>query len=475
MNKLIILFACLLFISCNQTTSSEKKEIAFQSFKNDRSIESGYLKVPESRIKTNSKTIKLAYVVIKARNTNAKKDPILYLQGGPGAPTLIMANFWRENPLREDRDIVLMDQRGTGESNAICSDFGNKMLEIIAQNLTPDEEYQKMLVLLDECKSQAKKNDIDLSAYNSRENAADYEALRKELGYKKWNVFGGSYGSRLGLTIMRDFPNSVRASVIFGIFAPETNLYENLISNFKQSLFGVFNACENDSDCKSRYPGIKSQFFQTLKKLEKEPLTLNFNENPFVLNAQDMLLMTHQLLYSRSSIGLIPSFVNAINNKNSNVIRQALRPTANVSNLINFAMNMSVNAYDELPFNGNVDFLKDLKRNPEFANIAPAYFNSDAKLLEKWHSFRADVHENKAVVSNIPTLVLNGELDPITPPQNARKVVKSLSNSYFAEFKMEGHSFFNACFFDICSAFLDNPDKQPDLSCINEETSINWN
>ncbi len=209
MKNLILLTFCLALISCNQSSQSKNKEIVFQSFKNDRSIESGYLEVPENRTVSKSKKIKLAYIVIKARNSASKKDPILYLQGGPGAPTLIMANFWKGNDLRNDRDIVLMDQRGTGASNAICSDFGDQMLEIIAKDLTPDQEYTEMLTLLDNCKDQANKNNTDLSGYNSRENAADYEALRKELGYKKWNVFGGSYGSRLGLTIMRDFPNNL--------------------------------------------------------------------------------------------------------------------------------------------------------------------------------------------------------------------------------------------------------------------------
>ncbi|NAS31050.1 alpha/beta fold hydrolase [Flavobacteriaceae bacterium R38] len=476
MRSLLFFFLFIpLIISCNQDTKGKANTLSFtQQFGSFENIEEGYLEVPENRTLNNGKTIKLAYVVLKARNQNAKKNPVLYLQGGPGAPTLIMANFFRNNSLRNERDIVLMDQRGTGASNAICSTIGNDMIGILAKDLTPEGEYQEMLKLLSECRSEVKKNNIDVSGYNSRENAADYEDLRKELGYEKWNVFGGSYGSRLAMTIMRDFPESVRSSTIFGIFAPETNLYANLVSNFKQSLFGVFEACENDPDCNQRYPDIKSQFFKTLNTLEQEPFSFRYNGEAFILNPQDMLLLTHQMLYSRSTMGLIPSFVKAINEGNSDVVRRALRPTANVSNLINFAMNMSMNAHDEIPFNNQANFLEDLKRNPEFAP-GPAYFNSDAKLVEQWHSYRANAYENQPVVSDIPTFILNGRLDPVTPSQNARQAAKSLSNSYFAEFEMEGHSFFNSCFFEMSQQFLDHPDKQPDMSCINNDVRIDWN
>lgn len=456
--------------SCNSSTSSNSQTNSGDS---DSSY-SGYLEVPENRTIKNSKKIKLAYLVIRARSKNPKKDPILYLQGGPGAPTLIMADFWKNNQLRNDRDIVLMDQRGTGASNAICSDIGIKMLAILAKDLSPEGEYQEMLKVLNECSLEAKEKQIDLSAYNSRENAADYEDLRKELGYKKWNVFGGSYGSRLGLTIMRDFPESVRSSTIFGVFAPESNIYTNLISNFKQSLFEVFKVCENDPDCSKRYPAIKAQFFTTLNKLDKEPFIFSYNGSDFALNTQDMLLITHQMLYSRQTMGLVPAFIEAINNKDENTVRRALQPTVNVSGLINFAMNMSVNAYDELPFNGDDEFLKDLKNNPEF-NTAPAYFNSDAKLLSQWHSYRAEAYENDPVVSDIPTFIANGRLDPITPSSNAKQAAKSLSNAYFVEFEMDGHSFFNECFFVMCREFLDNPNKQPDFSCAEEKAAIRWN
>ncbi|MGB5817851.1 MAG: alpha/beta fold hydrolase [Saonia sp.] len=471
---LILGIPLLMLSGCKESPKQFGVDLSSKSSNSLENIESGFLEVPENRNIKNGKTIKLAYTVLKATGNNPKNDPILYLQGGPGGPTLVMESFWKNQELRSDRDIVLMDQRGTGDSNAICADLGTKFIEILAMDLTSAEEYTKILGITNECKKEAIEKEIDLSAYNSRENAADFESLRKKLGYKQWNLMGGSYGSRLGLTIMRDFPNSVRSSVLFGIFGPDSDLYTNFISSFSQSLLGTFEECRKDPDCNRQYPDLKTRFFDALKRLETDPIAFQYNGSEFVLNIQDVLLMAHQLLYRRNTIGFIPSFVIALENTDEEVLRQALRPTVITTNFINLAMYMSVMAYEELPFNGAPEFLQDLEKNPHFST-GPAFFNSDAQILENWHPFRAENNENEPVISDIPALIANGSLDPITPTDNALEVSKSLRKSYFLEFKREGHSLFNSCFFMICREFLDHPKKRPDLSCATKNPKIQWN
>ncbi|TLP75422.1 alpha/beta fold hydrolase [Maribacter sp. ACAM166] len=148
----------------------------------------------ENREKSDSRLLKLVYKVLKAKNIDSKKDPIVYSQGGPSAPTLTMENFWKNYQLRNERDIILMDQRGTGLSEANCIESGEAAIAILRQNYTKVEEFKALNDLLDECKESIKHDEVDLSGYNSKEIAADFEDLRKELGYKKWNLFGGSYG-----------------------------------------------------------------------------------------------------------------------------------------------------------------------------------------------------------------------------------------------------------------------------------------
>lgn len=471
-----LLFCTLVvfFLSCKHTSKEVGAHFNQEASLSQDDVISGFLEVPENRTVNDSKKIRLAYRVLKASDELSKEDPILYLQGGPGGATLIMENFWSNNPLRSDRDIVLMDQRGTGASNAICSDLGTQLIKILAMNLNPRQEEIKLLEAVGRCKKEAETNGTDLSGYNSKENAADFEALRKKLGYKKWNILGGSYGSRLGLTIMRDFPDSVRSSILFGIFAPDSEIYTHFISNFNDALTGAFEECRMDPDCNTRYPRVKARFFEALEQLEKEPISFTYNGGPFVLNVQDALLVAHQLLYQKRMIGFLPTYVEALNNRDPEGLRQALGPTTNTVNFINFAMYMSVMAYEELPFNGTLEFSEDLKRHPEFST-GPAFFNSDPKALESWHSFRAPDYENQPIVSHIPTLIANGRLDPITPASNAVELAKNLTNSSYMEFKRDGHSLFNPCFFETCRAFLDKPQEKPDLSCAAKSGPIPWN
>jgi pimeloyl-ACP methyl ester carboxylesterase len=213
---LVVLFAC------NKTSPGE--------------VLDGVLKVPENRNNPNSRTLKLVYKVLKAKETDSTKAPIVYLQGGPGAATLIMEEFWANHPLRTDRDIVLMDQRGTGESEANCIKSKKALFTVMRQDYDIEEDYEATKILLAECKKTIQKEGVDLEGYNSRENAADFEDLRKALGCKKWNLFGASYGSRLGLTIMRDFPESVRSAILLGVFPPESNLFGDRVRSVDISL-----------------------------------------------------------------------------------------------------------------------------------------------------------------------------------------------------------------------------------------------
>ncbi|MEX0287687.1 MAG: alpha/beta hydrolase, partial [Flavobacteriaceae bacterium] len=241
-----------------------------------------------------------------------------------------------------------------------------------------------------------------------------------------------------------------------------------------RALFGTFKVCEEDPNCNNQYPDLKNEFLNAMEKLEAEPYEFSYNGAPWVMNVQDFLLVLHQLLYRKETIGQIPSVITAITTENEEVLRGALGPTVAVANLINIAMYLSVNAYDELPFNDEDSLMTDLEANPEIPEV-PAFFGSDPKLLQEWHPYRAEAYENARVVSSIPTLIFNGSLDPITPPVNAEKAASGLSNSYYMLFKNEGHSFFSPCFFEISKAFLDQPEQRPDSDCLSSLPQIPWN
>ncbi|APQ17149.1 alpha/beta hydrolase [Maribacter hydrothermalis] len=433
----------------------------------------GILEVPENRQNPDSRTLKLVYKILKAKKADSLKAPIVLLQGGPGGATITMEAFWENNPLRDDRDIVLMDQRGTGESQANCTDIGKAMFNILRQDLTQEGEIKALDSVFSECKKTMKKNRVDLAGYNSKENAADFEDLRIALGYDKWNLFGGSYGSRLGLTIMRDFPNSVRSSVLASILAPETNFFNATIRNLENSLFSVLELCDQNEDCNNQYPNLKNRLLKTLKKLQTEPLRLDYEDKAFVLNSQDALILLFMNLYDRNSISSIPLLINALEKGEPKPLKNAIKNIGDMYNFINWSMNYSVMVYEELPFYDAAALKKEVKQSTiiEFDSIS---FALSDKLAANWHSFRATDFENQPVVSEIPTLIASGGLDHVTPPSNATEALKHLKNGYGILFPDEGHNIMNPCFLKIAKEFINNPSQKPNIDCSSIRKPIEW-
>lgn len=433
----------------------------------------GILIVPENRLNPDSRTLKLAYKVLKAKQADSLKAPILYLQGGPGVPTLIMEENWKNHPLRNDRDIVLMDQRGTGaSSDADCSNIGKAIIAIVRQDLSPKEELKALDSIFNQCSKSLDKKGVDLAGYNSQENAADFEALRKDLGYEQWNLLGASYGSRLGLTIMRDFPNSVRSSIFVGVFPPESQLSGETIINFEKSLFEVLKRCEQSEKCNSRYPHLKNRLLGILKKLKSEPLHLEYDSKPFVLNRRDALLLLHQTLYSRQTIADIPEIIQAIEKGNIEPINNVLIRIEFMYNLVHWPMNNSVMAYEELPFIDSLEIINAQKKSEMGFDIMTF---EGLNSLSDWHAFRAEGYENQPVISDIPTLMVSGGLDPITPISNSIEALRYLKNGYRVLFSDESHDLTNPCFIQIAEDFLDNPFNKPNLDCSTIRQPIEWN
>ncbi len=467
-----ILLLMFVIFSCDQTNQNFIEGCAVGGLTKEK-FDCGYLEVPENRNDPDSRTLKLAYVVVKARNGNPKADPIVYLQGGPGGATLPMVEYFDNHPMSYDRDFVFMDQRGTGFSEASCTDLSQKIIELIAKDLKPEEEFNVLWGDVSDCKKEMAVKGVDMAGYNSRENAADFDDLRKELGYEQWNLFGGSYGSRLALTYMRDFPDYVRSSVMLGMFPPHVNMYSKFISNFVRSLEHVFVACANDEDCNQSYPDLRNEYFNLLNSLVDSPFSFKYQGKSFTLNVQDMLLLTHQMLYEKESIALVPAYVMAIKSRNEEALINAVNLMAARAQFINMAMNWMVQAYEELPFAGPEDFVADVANYPDY-NFGMAFFQSDNHILERWHSFRAAAIENEPVKSNIPSFVANGFYDPVTPPSYAEKAVEHLPNSFYVEFPNDGHSTYSDCYFGMVKAFLDDPSKNPDNGCAESTSPIEW-
>ncbi len=434
-------------------------------------VECGFIEVNESE--SNDRKVKIAIARVRSRG-NTTKDPIVYLSGGPGGAALTSVGLWVNHPFTQDHDMILIDQRGTGISGPLCPDLGEEFMEIIAADLTLAEEYQQLRKLASKCKDDLVSEGVDLASYNSTTNAKDIDIIRQKLGYTQWNLFGGSYGTRLGLTVMRNHPEGVRSAILAGPYPPNIHMYTSLLPNFKLSLNRVFNACKSDPNCNQRYPELEQTFYGNIAALKEKPLTFRTQSGDnFTINTQDALLLGHQMLYTRSGISRFPGFVEALKTKNAGVLEQSIIPLASRAGAIDMGMFLSVQAYDELPFNNQEDHQLSIQEHPEFSP-GISFFSNDIKLQEDWHSARAPADYEQPVNSDIPTLIVSGEYDPITPPENGEITLRSLPNATHVVFPGDGHSFFTGCHGRVMTAFFEDPTAAVNSSCTSDLPKIRF-
>ena len=186
--------------------------LRFQCRQQPEGTRCAYLIVPENRNKPNGKTIKLPFIYVESKNPNKHKDPVLYTAGGPGASSLGGVRFIHQRQFFQDRDYIAFEQRGTW--NALprldCFEVSDAIKEAYRKGLNKDS---MILVGVKVCRKRLVAQGIDLSAYNTIENAADIEDLRRALNIDSINLIGISYSGGLMMTVMRNYPQHIRSVV----------------------------------------------------------------------------------------------------------------------------------------------------------------------------------------------------------------------------------------------------------------------
>lgn len=444
-------------------------------------LDCGSLLVPQNRADPDSLVLSLAVVIIRSPNPNPAPDPLVYLVGGPGgsvvgrAPALIESQF---APFLETRDVILMDQRGTGLSfpALMCNEFVQMSMDTLDEVLPAADAITAEINTVHACRDRLAAGGVDFPAYNSAANAADFEALRIALDIPQWNLYGVSYGTRLALTIMRDYPEGVRSVIIDSVYPPQVNLYAEYMPNFVRALDVLFAGCAADAACNAAYPDLEDVFFTVYDALNAEPVSMRYQAgggvSVLVIDGNRLLDFVFNWLYDVATITEIPRLIyEAAAGDFRDVTRYGLL-TVFDRQFIAWGMHYAVQCSDEVSLT-TPDMFETLDDDyPRFeAYLATATVFGDAvfRLCEGF-STPADPIENEPVVSSIPTLVMAGEYDPITPPRWAMDAAETLENSYVYVAPGVGHGAIrsNACAQSIGLAFLDAPDTEPDSSCLAE-------
>jgi pimeloyl-ACP methyl ester carboxylesterase len=453
-------------------------------------MDCGYLTVPENRSNPDAPNIDLAVAILHAKGGDARPDPIVYLAGGPGDSALddFISKPDRWLAYSFERDLIFVDQRGTGYSIPTLNCPEVEEIGFEHEHFGSEDLEHDALVA---CHGRLVNKGIDLTAYNTVENAADIAELRQALGYEEWNILGISYGTRLALAVMRDHPQGIRSVVLDLPFPPNVDLLAEGAVNGMSALRVLFKGCASDPLCDEAYPNLEEVLLETVERLNDEPVqaVLTFSETgkeyDLEIYGDDLVFALKHGLRDVDSISLMPRMIYEVSEGNYDdtfklivlaVSRYSAgfqRPNDEEDRNYSEGMYWSVICRDEYTFSDYSRAERHVRAEipEELQSALFGYAASDLELCEIWGAGKAAPIEDEPVVSDIPTLILVGEYDPVTPPRWGKLAAETLSNSYYFEFPGFGHSvniIKEGCPVNIVSQFLNDPTTKPDGSCVKK-------
>jgi pimeloyl-ACP methyl ester carboxylesterase len=448
--------------------------------KEGKDVSCGYLTVPEDRQHANGHTIKLAVAVFKAPDKNPASEPLLYLSGGPGGSLLgdvgpIISHSDEDGISLESislgHDLILMDQRGTGFSqpSLTCQEVGSYNKATQNKNLSRDEQSAEFVQAMHNCQERLAATGVNFNAYTTLNNAADVHDLIHALGYKQVNLYGVSYGTRLALTIMRLFPDDLRSVILDSVVPAQINLFTNMPIVTQHAYDTLFKGCVSNEICQQEYPRLQNTFYDLVSKLNAHPITFKDGKyGTVLLNGDSLAGWVFSAMYITSFIPYLPMAIDQIAHGDYSILASTygmLMLTADLS----YGMYFSVQCGEEMAFTSKEALIQTGSvLRAEVRSGVLSNLQSDYAVCQFWGMQPVPDLQKQPVTSSLPTLILSGEFDPITPTANAKLVQQTLSNSQLFVFPAIGHGAFLAdpCPGTIMADFIQNPQQRPDSSCI---------
>ncbi|WDI32563.1 alpha/beta fold hydrolase [Hyphococcus flavus] len=459
----------------------------------DGEISCYQLEVPENREKPDSRMIELQFIKLAARKPEKwdneedgdwfkRADPIIYFTGGPGAKALGYVKRFQNHGARDVRDLYILEQRGIGWSSDFCLDY--PLFDPSHANTPEWNEYQLAGVKsMEACFAKASAAGVDLSGYNTIENARDARALRMALGYDEWNVWGISYGSILGQAYLKEDPEGIRAAVIDAIVPLRQDAtFHNIARYYDRDLTMLQEICEADDECARNFPNFKERLKGAIEKVADSPIIIDdaidaelFPTGKGYFFHDIIGALPFILFYEQDNYPSLPAMIDALARMVEEEDYGRLRiltaggPGGGVGFDISQGMYDAISCNDGWHPQMKAAFQEDIADYPALGKIFGSLDVVDkmASVCEKYGANARPATDYLPVETDIRTLIVEGAMDPITPPPLAQDILSGFSNGTYVEFAYAGHGPTRSveCAGDFLTKFYDNPDSELDTSC----------
>jgi pimeloyl-ACP methyl ester carboxylesterase len=411
----------------------------------------GEIEVPEDRSKPDSRKIKIFAAVLPANTLSPKEDPLLILAGGPGQAASTLAPFAsRLNEVRRARDVILIDQRGTGRSSPLdCAAFKPRDDDALETDPVPRAR---------QCVLQLRAQGIDAAQYTTTAWIADLEAMRTALGYAQWNLWGGSYGTRVALEYLRRYPDHVRTMTLDGVAPPSMIVTLDIWRTRQAMLDAVFRACVESAACKKTHPDPAATLAEIARSLGPAGRDVD-GVNPRTGGATRLhitfdviLALLQPLTYAPELSSLLPEMLSLAAAGNYGPLFSATQSyTTNIAEQMNAALHYSVTCAEDVP-----RITPQMQQSVLAGLPTRGIADNVIAVCGVWPRGTAPADFAQPVASDKPALLFSGGMDPVTPPAYADLVAKTLSNNKQIVAPGYGHIVSpNVCGPRLISAFVD--------------------
>ena len=439
------------------------------------SVQCGVVQRPLDPARPAGAQIDVHYVVVPAKARRKLPDPVFLLAGGPGqsaidiAPTTLPL-FSR---LNNRRDIVYVDQRGTGRSAPLaCPDTRR---EPLAAQADPNRHFEQLMA----CQAALLKlpylhAPADLGLFTTTIAMQDLDAVRRQLGVARINLVGVSYGTRAALEYQRQFPTAVRRSVLDAVAPPDMALPASFSTDGQAAWDALLRDCERDTACQQRFPSLRVDWSALLKSLPK-PVTATPPSGgaaePFQMTREMLLGAVRGALYSPAVAAALPAAVTAAAaGRYEGLIGVGALLTSAKGMPPAMGMHFSVVCAEDMV--GLAD------TGPAAANPPGADFGADqaalyARVCARWPRGAVPAAFYRVLPSPAPSLLFSGGLDPVTPPRHGERIAKALgASARHVVVPNAGHGVLAiGCARDVVYRFIDAADDRDasavDATCLS--------
>jgi len=414
----------------------------------DEEVLCGRYEVYENRAARKGRKIGLNVVVLPAAGPEVAADPLVFLAGGGVAPATRYASFLGKAfpALRRQRDVLLVDQRGTGGSNPLECDLSTD---------PTNAEYRdeaRFLAAVRRCRRKLEQK-ADLRYYTTPLAMEDLDEVRGWLGYPRLNLFGVSYGTKAAMVYLRQHPKRVRTVTMQGVVPLDEPMWLEYPRSAQQALDQAFAACARQPDCHHAFPELESEFSSILKRLTEKPVKVKVSaletgpEVEVTIDDQVLRSFVAQVLYSAERIHDLPLLVHLAYQGDYQLLARRVAPRED--NEIPKGVYLSIVCSEQMQFDPAA-----LPAATAGTFLGGFRVGREVSACGEWARGWLPPGFWTPVKSTVPTLVLNGALDHATPPRYGAHVAQSLAHARHLVLPNRGHNDTDPCICGMIEAFI---------------------